>query len=149
MAPGYLVRAADMSMGEALAGARLISNTGMSDEWGEWCRAHGLDEPSARNIFSLTSFELAMQAAQDGLGIALGRRPLVDGLLDAGALIAPFGTVQSSDMGYYVAWRRNLDLTAPMRRTIAWIRAQSKLEQDDKMSIQTDNKSIDAAAPGT
>lgn len=147
MAPGYQSGAGGVSMRDVLASARLISNTSVPDEWGEWCRSHGLDEPAANSMFSLTSFELTMQAALDGLGIALGRRPLVDGLLDAGALIAPFGTVQDGDSGYYVAWRRNVDLTVPMRKTIAWFRAQSRVGRDDNMSTSTDKESIDDSPP--
>ena len=119
-------------MADVLAAARLISNTAVPDEWGEWCRAHALDEPSQSNMFGLDSFELTMQAARDGLGVALGRRPLVDGLLASGALVAPFGTVQNTQMGYYIAWRSNADLTAPMRRTIEWFQSQST--PNDKMS---------------
>lgn len=141
MAPAYHSRFEGRAMAEVLAEARLISNTTVPDEWGEWCRAHALGEPPAGNIFGLDGFELTMQAARDGLGIALGRKPLVDGLLASKALVAPFGTVTDTDMGYYIAWRSDADLTVAMRRTIDWFRAQAG--QDDKMSIETDKMSIE------
>jgi LysR family glycine cleavage system transcriptional activator len=45
---------------------------------------------------------LAIQAAIDGLGVALGRTPLVEADIAAGRLVVPFDVVLPDEAGYYV-----------------------------------------------
>jgi LysR family glycine cleavage system transcriptional activator len=45
---------------------------------------------------------MAIQAAVEGLGVALGREQLVEADIAAGRLVAPFDTVLPQDAGYYV-----------------------------------------------
>jgi LysR family transcriptional regulator, glycine cleavage system transcriptional activator len=45
---------------------------------------------------------LALQAAIDGLGIALSKRTLVDADIVAGRLVVPFDVILPSDAGYYI-----------------------------------------------
>lgn len=63
---------------------------GMPVEWEAWLGALGLADlrPAAR--LSFTSYAEAVAAAVAGQGVALGRRPLVDGLLASGQLVTPF-----------------------------------------------------------
>jgi LysR family transcriptional regulator, glycine cleavage system transcriptional activator len=52
-------------------------------------------------------FGLALSAAIDGLGVALGRSPMVDAELASGRLVRPFGgnvMAKASDM-FALAWR--------------------------------------------
>ena len=45
---------------------------------------------------------LAIQAAIDGMGVALGHTPLVEADLAAGRLVAPFPMSLPSVMGFYI-----------------------------------------------
>jgi LysR family glycine cleavage system transcriptional activator len=45
---------------------------------------------------------MALQAAMEGLGVALGRSHLVEADIAAGRLVAPFDIVIPQDAGYYV-----------------------------------------------
>jgi LysR family glycine cleavage system transcriptional activator len=45
---------------------------------------------------------LAIQATIDGLGVALGRTPLVEADIAAGRLVVPFDVVLPDEAGYYV-----------------------------------------------
>jgi LysR family glycine cleavage system transcriptional activator len=45
---------------------------------------------------------MAIQAAMEGLGVALGRTHLVEADIAAGRLVAPFDMVLPEDAGYYV-----------------------------------------------
>ena len=46
----------------------------------------------------------AYQAAMDGLGVALGRHPLVAPDLKAGRLVVPFDFKMSSEFAYYLVY---------------------------------------------
>ena len=72
------------------------------DEWLLWLTAAGLPASLARGP-GLT-FDLglmALQAAIDGLGVALGRTPFAAADMAAGRLVAPFDIVLPSDAGFY------------------------------------------------
>jgi DNA-binding transcriptional LysR family regulator len=73
---------------------------GMPAEWEPWLNAWGLADlrPAARLSFS--SYTEAIAAAVAGQGVALGRRPLVDGLLAGGQLVTPFEAKAASARAY-------------------------------------------------
>jgi DNA-binding transcriptional LysR family regulator len=74
--------------------------SGMPMEWEPWLSAWGLADlrPAAR--LSFTSYAEAIAAAVAGQGVALGRRPLVDGLLASGQLVTPFDANTASARAY-------------------------------------------------
>lgn len=47
-------------------------------------------------------FDLLIQAALDGQGVALGRSPLVDRLLEQRQLVAPFPDTYGTSRAYFV-----------------------------------------------
>jgi len=59
-------------------------------DWWTWLNAHGVDgvNPDAGQQFD--SYELAMNAAVQGIGVALGMEPFVVRDLQAGTLVEPF-----------------------------------------------------------
>src|SRR5262245_25606330 len=74
------------------------------DNWQIWLTAAGVKGvDSSRGVFF--DFALAAyQAAMDGLGVALGRQPLVDPDLKAGRLVVPFDFKMSTDLAYYLVY---------------------------------------------
>jgi len=72
-----------------LSGSTLIRVTHAADDWPTWFAAAGVAGIEA----SGPAFEFygqAIQAAADGVGVALGIRPYIDDDLAAGRLVAPF-----------------------------------------------------------
>ena len=71
----------------------------------------------------------AYQAAIDGLGVALGRNPLVAADLKAGRLAAPFDFKMPSELAYYVVYpaeairRRKIKAFRDWLMTLAEIKA--------------------------
>ena len=120
--PGYLAGDAPPDFRALPKGARLIVNGYFPDEWDEWARAHGLAAPPLERALRLESQELVLEAAENGLGLAIGRSPLVDGRLASGALIAPFGTPDVSAAGYHLCWAKDSQPTAAARRVARWLR---------------------------
>jgi LysR family transcriptional regulator, glycine cleavage system transcriptional activator len=74
---------------ELLKTGRIISNALHPDEWTEWCCACGLQPLRTSNMIALSSAELAIPALLDGVGIGIGRRPIIDPLKD-GRLVPLF-----------------------------------------------------------
>jgi LysR family transcriptional regulator, glycine cleavage system transcriptional activator len=58
--------------------------------WSTWLPRLGLDGAPAPRLLRFSQFGPALSAAVDGLGIALGRSPMVDAELAAGRLVRPF-----------------------------------------------------------
>jgi LysR family glycine cleavage system transcriptional activator len=88
---------------EDLANHTLLHSTISRDDWRLWLTAAGLS-PAIATRRGLT-FDLgfmAIQAAVDGLGVALGGAHLVEADIAAGRLVAPFDTELPQDAGYYV-----------------------------------------------
>jgi LysR family glycine cleavage system transcriptional activator len=95
--------AAALRRPEDLANQTLLHTTVSREDWQLWLTAAGLPVSIARQrgLMFDQSF-MATQAAMDGLGVALGRRHLVEADIAAGRLVAPFDMVLPADAGYYV-----------------------------------------------
>jgi LysR family glycine cleavage system transcriptional activator len=85
-----------------LARHRLISVSTYRDEWQLWLTAAGLTPALAERALVFDMPILAIQAAIDGIGVALGHTPLVEADLAAGRLVAPFPMSLPSAAGFYV-----------------------------------------------
>jgi LysR family transcriptional regulator, glycine cleavage system transcriptional activator len=98
-APGYL---RDVSRGGALDWSRatLIQIPTSTEDWETWCNHSRVDVPAARKII-VDSVQLALEAAADGLGIAIGRLPLVNDDLAAGRLAVAVDHIVPVLTGYW------------------------------------------------
>ena len=67
--------------------APLIHLMGAGEDWQSWADACGEGEIKSRKGIRVDTAEMAIHAAVEGLGIAIGRRPFVDPELAAGALV--------------------------------------------------------------
>lgn len=68
--------------------ATLIHATPASEEWAAWLERTGTTGVDPSGGLRVDTIQLAFEAAAMGLGVALGRRPLVDSDLATGALVA-------------------------------------------------------------
>ena len=86
-----------------LAHHTLIHATVSREDWQLWLTAAGL--PTALATRPGLTFDLslmALQAAVDGLGVALGRTAYVEADIAAGRLVVPFDVKLPAEAGYYV-----------------------------------------------
>ena len=74
------------------------------DDWQVWLTAAGVKGVDSSRGVSFDFALAAYQAAMDGLGVALGRNPLVEPDLKAGRLVVPFEFKRSSDFAYYLVY---------------------------------------------
>ncbi|MGJ4926761.1 transcriptional regulator GcvA [Bradyrhizobium sp. HKCCYLS2038] len=81
----------------------LQASAGYDDDWRLWLTAAGLPVEMSRQ--SRLSFDLSLmtvQAAIDGLGIAIGRTAYVQDDIAKGRLVVPFKMTLPSDAGFYL-----------------------------------------------
>lgn len=68
----------------------LIKLSNMDDAWSDWAKNVGLIELKLHSSLSLGSYDAVIQAAQQGLGLALGALPLENSALSNAQLVKPF-----------------------------------------------------------
>lgn len=104
--PGYLAANPDVKALETLPGQALIEVSNIHTEWMDWMtwlHEQGQSRPVHDRSSTFNTYPLAVQAAVDGLGVALGWGHLVDRLLKSGELVRPLGASNvRSDFGYYL-----------------------------------------------
>ncbi|MFC0267465.1 LysR family transcriptional regulator [Kushneria aurantia] len=86
---------------QALAKRRLL-NGAHSDDWQRWATAAERDLPATQREMRLDTTEMVMNAALRGIGITIGRTPLVNDALLSGQLVAPFGTATPGEGSYRI-----------------------------------------------
>jgi LysR family glycine cleavage system transcriptional activator/LysR family transcriptional regulator of beta-lactamase len=118
-----------------LRNATLIVVSNMPNEWPHWFAAAGLRAPlqPAAEV-SFESNAMAMQAALDGVGIAIAQLPYVSDALAAGRLIAPFPIIAPTREGWFLEYR-------PVRRedpALLAFREWLNQEADRERQVETE-----------
>jgi len=101
--PALLNGAKPLRRPEDLAHHTLLHATVSREDWQLWLTAAGLPVSlaSRRGLTFDQSF-MAVQAAVDGHGIAMGRTRYVEADIAAGRLVVPFDVVLPADAGFYI-----------------------------------------------
>jgi DNA-binding transcriptional LysR family regulator len=91
--PGYLATIAGNDGTPDLTRAALIHVDTASQDWQAWMDGAGVDGLELRGGLRFDTVQLGFDAAAAGLGVVIGRRPLVDRELETGALVeaSPIG----------------------------------------------------------
>lgn len=92
-----------------LLGATRLSVAHWPDDWPRWFAAMGLEPPAGKGL-SFGSYAMALQAALDGVGVALGAQPYIADDVAAGRLVVPFPQPVPMGRTWYLVSR-------PARRT--------------------------------
>ena len=81
----------------------LHSSGGYDDDWRLWLTAAGLpSDISKQPGLSFDLILMTVQAAIDGLGVAMGRTSYVEGDIAKGRLVVPFKIALPADAGFYL-----------------------------------------------
>jgi LysR family transcriptional regulator, glycine cleavage system transcriptional activator len=77
--------------------------------WSTWLDRFGLDGAAGTRRLRFSHFGVALSAAVDGLGVALGRSPMVDAELAAGRLVRPFAkrVIAKASEVFALTWRNS------------------------------------------
>ncbi len=106
----------------------LIDIVGYEDDWHRWFHRHGLDGVTVPSGFSVDSSLIAMETAQRGDGIMLGRRPFIDRLLNSGELVEVFNQPFHLHADYYLRYRPDAKNTRLSKTVADWLTELAKAE---------------------
>lgn len=108
----YLVPVAHPTIVQKLASRSIASATDIPlllnlqhpEEWSHWLpvRQQRMGLEAKRTLLRLESSSLVLRAAMEGLGISIGRRPVVDGFIEKGDLVPLAKDEQPSGRGYFL-----------------------------------------------
>jgi LysR family glycine cleavage system transcriptional activator len=95
------------------------------DDWQRWLDLAGAPKLKPQRNLSFENASLVIQAAVDGLGVAVAQRAYVAELLKTGRLVAPFDLVTRSDRGYYLVWSPTRATTPVFRAFLNWLKQEA------------------------
>lgn len=70
--------------------------------WSDWFAAEGMPMGPRTHDLTFNNYQLVLQAALLGQGVALGWRPLIDDLVQSGQLVCLTETPLRTERGYYI-----------------------------------------------
>lgn len=109
-----------------LAQATLLDAASAKGDWALWLKAAGLAARVRRartQTFDYPAF--ALQAALDGLGVAMARAPFVADDLKAGRLVRPFDLAVPQERGWWLICRSDAKADPAFNAFQAWITASA------------------------
>lgn len=121
---------------EDLAGERLLhleSEDRSWTTWADWFRQLGYGGPLAPGV-RVNSYSVALQAAQEGVGLALGWRRLLRPLLQGGQLVPIGRHVIPAPRGFHLAGRSDAELSPAARLLRDWIIAGVRQDAGESSS---------------
>jgi LysR family glycine cleavage system transcriptional activator len=77
-------------------------NNAQFPDWALWLRAMQIEHIKPAGSLHFSDYDQMMNAAMRGQGVALGRIPLINGLIKERKLVAPFSQSLASPMGYHL-----------------------------------------------
>lgn len=116
--------AARLRKPEDLRRATLLRVAHAREDWPSWLKAAGaadlrVDGP----VFEY--YGHALQAASDGLGVAMGIRPYIDDDIAAGRLVAPFALSVPKGTSWYLIYRPHRAVEEGFKAFRGWITSTS------------------------
>jgi DNA-binding transcriptional LysR family regulator len=105
----YLDSLRDENGTAVLRHATLIHVNAASEDWQAWLEATGAEGIDPGDGLRVDTIQLAFEAACMGLGVALGRRPLVDRDLESGALVEASPDTIASATAYWLVSADNTE----------------------------------------
>lgn len=118
--PGLLREGASLTP-QDLANETLLYSMRRMDDWQRWLECAGAESLVPTRRLSFGNSSLAIQAAVDGLGIAIVQRAYVAELLRTGTLVAPFDLTARTEGGYYLVWSGRRNSSSAFKAFFEWV----------------------------
>jgi LysR family glycine cleavage system transcriptional activator len=112
-----------MSRPEDLLNAPLLHHS--HRPWRLWFTAFGLEAPAQTGLLLEDSI-MILDAAAQGLGVALARSGLIEADLRAGRLVRPLEGGIASELGFFVVWRADSRKLPRIHALRDWLRAAAQ-----------------------
>src|SRR6266487_2269719 len=94
-------------------------------DWGTWLTALGISDLRPAGALHFSQYEQMIQAAISGQGVALGRQPLLNDLIESGALVAPFKQTLVGSRAYFIIESRFSAGKPHVREFAQWLLAEA------------------------
>ncbi len=104
--------------------ATLLHVSHWVEDWPNWLAAAGVGAPDSNGL-SFGSYAMTLQAAIDGVGVALAPQPYVMDDIAAGRLAAPFALAVPMEQSWYLVHRASRRDTPGFAAFRAWLFALS------------------------
>jgi DNA-binding transcriptional LysR family regulator len=95
-------------------------------DWGTWLTSLGIGELKPAGALHFSQYEQMIQAAIGGQGAALGRQPLVNDLIQSGALVTPFRKAIVGSRAYFIIESEHGAAKPHVRQFAAWLVEEAK-----------------------
>jgi LysR family transcriptional regulator, glycine cleavage system transcriptional activator len=120
-APAYLVKRGPIHDVAEILQHKLIASAVYVDEWRVWADGVGLLIPPPRPHLFFDNRANVLEAAREGLGFALDRRPFGRLQRAKGVLVSPLNAACSTGWSYWLICNDNSHHVKSIRRLRAWI----------------------------
>ena len=101
-----------------------VGDHGLGEEWIDWLTGVNVGTPPELQGISMHDPALAMQAAADGLGLAIGYRELIDQDLKSARLVTASKKLVKHDYSYYLVYRKTTTSSAAIKQFKDWLISQ-------------------------
>ena len=108
----------------------LNANSGAPPTWEFWAESAGVTLPKTTRIRRFGQSNLVVQAARQGLGVALGREPLVIDALNDATLVRPFPQIAISEYAYWLVTPKKRAASKALTAFQGWLLHESSLQSD-------------------
>lgn len=122
--PSFLRETCQLATPGDLSKATLLHSVRRMDDWPRWLALAGMTDLRPQRSMSFENSSLAIQAAVDGLGVAVVQCEYVREPLKTGALVAPFSLAARSDSGYYLVWSAMRRATPAFQSFLRWVQKE-------------------------
>jgi len=116
-----LARRLDSSSLACLDGQTLIVHENRPDAWESWAGALGAPPPRAGKIIRFDSMSAVVQAAVQGLGVAIVSWPLSRNHFESGALVRAFPQEVTTNEHFFLAHRPGENERLDIVEFIDWV----------------------------
>ncbi len=139
--PGYRDGLRDGHGSFDLRHATLIHVNAASEDWQAWFDATGTSGIDVSDGLRVDTIQLAFEAASMGLGVALGRRPLVDRDLDSGALIEVCARTVAASTAYWLVSAENAEHRPELFEFKRWLLGEAEHVDTPSAAADTSTRS--------
>jgi len=126
--PALLARQGPFHTVDDLERVPLLHAVSMPEDWKEWFSATNHRPPIVDGGIRFDTSSLALDAAARGLGVAIGRRPLIDDDLNEGRLVTLFGPGVKCGSAYWLVCSEEAKAWPEVLSFRKWILAASGTE---------------------
>ncbi|TRX56463.1 LysR substrate-binding domain-containing protein [Thalassomonas sp. M1454] len=106
----------------------LIDLTNMEHIWQTWAKSFGIDNLNPEHKLSFSHYDAALQAAEQGLGLALAMMPIEQSLIERNLLCNPFNKTLPYRSSLYAVYRKEDEKRHDISCFLDWLLKSRNLQ---------------------